>query len=310
MYGKDVMETLQQKHTSEYFELFRDFERLKRDFNYPLKRVIIKPPVALNDLYQEKNGKHIKDHLSSVPNYGNTVKWRGRDKMEIDPIVVENFFTQALDKATEHMKSLFAQPALQDVKTLIMVGGFSESGLLQTIIKQSFPDKQIIVPCDQGLAILKGAVIFGHDPSVMTERRSRYTYGVSTSKPFNADSHPQLKKTTDDEGKEYCSDCFDVHVTAGQEVALGSSNVVRSYSPFNKNQTKLGFSFYASTDKNPSYVTDPNCILIGHHSVDINSSGDDRSVSVNMIFGDTELRVEAIENATQKPSKCTLNFLG
>ena len=36
-----------------------------------------------------------------------------------------------------------------------------------------FPNKNIIVPKEPGLAVLKGAVIFGHDPSAISERKCR-----------------------------------------------------------------------------------------------------------------------------------------
>ncbi|KAH3835290.1 hypothetical protein DPMN_108639 [Dreissena polymorpha] len=126
---------------------------------------------------------------------------------------------------------------------------------------------------------------------------------------FVTGSHPETKKITKIDGKE-CTDRFDVHVTTGQEVALGSSNVVKTYIPICRTHSDIIFEFYASTDTNPSYITDPNCRKIGHLIVDVASSGDDLSVIVKMIFGDTELRVEAVENATQKPSRCTPNFLG
>ncbi|KAH3835299.1 hypothetical protein DPMN_108650 [Dreissena polymorpha] len=192
-----------------------------------------------------------------------------------------------------------------------MVGGFSESGLLQKMIADVLSSNiHIITPPDPGLAILKGATIFGHDPFVMKERRSRFTYGVRMSIDFVTGSHPETKKITNIDGKEFCADRFDVHVTAGQKVALGSSNVVKTYVPICRTHSNIAFEFYASTDTNPSYITDPNCRKIGQLIVDVASSGDDRSVIVKMIFGDTELRVEAVETATQKPSRCTLNFLG
>ena len=37
---------------------------------------------------------------------------------------------------------------------------------------------RIIIPQDVALTILKGAVVFGLDPTVVTVRRSRLTYGI------------------------------------------------------------------------------------------------------------------------------------
>lgn len=46
---------------------------------------------------------------------------------------------------------------------LVLVGGFAESPMLQAAITNAFKDKKkVIVPRDAGLAVLKGAVLFGH----------------------------------------------------------------------------------------------------------------------------------------------------
>ncbi|KAH3788771.1 hypothetical protein DPMN_166919 [Dreissena polymorpha] len=71
-----------------------------------------------------------------------------------------------------------------------MVGGYSESPLLAETMREKFPRLTIIVPTDAGLAVLKGAIIFGHLPTSISERVSKYTYGVSSCVPFDKDKHP------------------------------------------------------------------------------------------------------------------------
>ncbi|KAH3822080.1 hypothetical protein DPMN_123850 [Dreissena polymorpha] len=67
---------------------------------------------------------------------------------------------------------------MSDVETILMVGGYSESPILQEAIKKKFPNIKIIVPPDAGLAVIKGAVIVGHCPIVNKESLSTYTYGT------------------------------------------------------------------------------------------------------------------------------------
>ena len=45
-----------------------------------------------------------------------------------------------------------------------------------------------------GLAILRGAVQFGLDPSVVTVRRSRLTYGVGVLNRWQEGVHPQVRR--------------------------------------------------------------------------------------------------------------------
>ncbi|XP_052276651.1 heat shock 70 kDa protein 12A-like [Dreissena polymorpha] len=192
-----------------------------------------------------------------------------------------------------------------------MVGGFSESPMLQKRIQESVPqDKKFIIPKEPGLAVLKGAVIFGHNPLVIEARRARYTYGVGTSVIFEEGTHPDSRRITSVDGEDYCTDIFDEHVTIGQELVFGKTNMDREYSPLNKDQERMTFAFYASTDPNPAFVTDANCTEIGQFTVDLADSDDDRAFSVTMVFGDTELHAEAVEMATGMKTKCVLYFLG
>ena len=47
------------------------------------------------------------------------------------------------------------------------------------------------VPQEVSLAILRGAVLFGLDPSVIQVRRSTMTYGVGVLNKFMRGIHPQ-----------------------------------------------------------------------------------------------------------------------
>ncbi|XP_053400406.1 heat shock 70 kDa protein 12A-like [Mercenaria mercenaria] len=170
--------------------------------------------------------------------------------------------------------------------------------------------KESLYQQTQGLAVLKGAVIFGHNPSVIQERRCRYTYGVKTSVPFKAGVHPEAKKFVDDDGDVLCADVFDRHVKIGQSVEYGMSQVTKSYVPTSKDSKAMVFSFYASDQAEPTFVTDQSSTLLEKLTVDIGGSGTDRSVSVQMTFSGTELKVEAVEQQTGKKTKAKFDFLG
>ena len=73
---------------------------------------------------------------------------------------------------------------MTQVGTIVMVGGFSESRCLQREISRAFPNKYLVIPEDPGLAVVKGAVIYGHDPKAIVSRIARYTYGVEMAQSF------------------------------------------------------------------------------------------------------------------------------
>jgi hypothetical protein len=63
---------------------------------------------------------------------------------------------------------LFERPEVSNIKFLFLVGGFAESPLLQQAVQVMLQGRsRIIIPHDVGLTILKGAVLFGLDPSII-----------------------------------------------------------------------------------------------------------------------------------------------
>ena len=306
--GNDVMDDFQESNTADYCDLFREFEVKKRKYSNANDKLFLRVPIALSECFQKKRGKSIKDYLATQQRYRNNISWTA-DKLKLEPDVAKTVFENVCKSATNHMQSLFQRPEVKDVQTVLMVGGFSESPMLQDLVQKALPEKQVIIPSEPGMAVLKGAVIFGHDPSVIQERRCRFTYGVETSMPFQP-GDPIDKKFTDDDGGEYCRNKFDVHVHVGQAVVSGGEQRWQSYSVTRRDQNTVPLKFFATEDKEPNFTTDLRCKQIGQLTVQVPGSGMGRSVRVRMIFGDTELHAEAIEEQTDRQTSATLNFLG
>ncbi len=149
-----------------------------------------------------------------------------------------------------------------DIEYLFLVGGFAESPMLQYEIRRAFSSiLKVIIPQDVSLTILKGAVLFGLDPTIVNVRRSRLTYGVSVLNRFVHDYHPNEKKIVKD-NIEWCADIFDKFVLVDQSISLGDT-VIRKYTPARQNQAQCIISFYCSESDKPIYVTDPGVRKIG-----------------------------------------------
>ena len=58
------------------------------------------------------------------------------------------------------MHQLFRHPSVKDVSSILLVGGFAESPMLQEAVKEAFSEIKVTVPQDAGLAVLKGAVLY------------------------------------------------------------------------------------------------------------------------------------------------------
>jgi len=151
---------------------------------------------------------------------------------------------------------------IQGIEYLFLVGGFAESPILQYEIRRAFGSiLKVIIPQDVSLTILKGAVLFGLDPTIVNVRRSRLTYGVSVLNRFVPDVHLNEKKIVK-ENIEWCADIFDKFVLVDQSISLGDT-VIRKYTPARRNQAQCIISFYCSESDKPVYVTDSGVRKIG-----------------------------------------------
>jgi hypothetical protein len=64
-----------------------------------------------------------------------------------------------------------------------------------SLVKLEFPKLNVICPSDAVAAILKGAVMYGHNPELISERICPRTYGITVDVPFDDRKHPRRLKT-------------------------------------------------------------------------------------------------------------------
>ncbi|XP_060585439.1 heat shock 70 kDa protein 12B-like [Ruditapes philippinarum] len=217
--GSGVMLKFKERYTEDYLELLREFEGKKRSIlSSSDEKVRLKIPYTFIQLIEELKRKSLQKVIDDSI-YSKQLKLK-TDKLGMEASLAKSFFDISIIKTVEHVKKLLKEPVTDGVDAIIMVGGFSESNMLHEAVKSNFPELGVIVPNDAGLAVLKGAVIFGHSPSTISERVSKYTYGVAVVDEFDPDIHP-IEKEIIIEGRTYCSDVFSVHVRAGQTLIVG-----------------------------------------------------------------------------------------
>ena len=165
--GKETIKQFEEKHRDDFFDLLRDFEVKKKTIKPQMDdKITFKIPIALHETYREVNKKDFSRNLMGKEELSQVVTFAG-DKLRIQPDKVKALFTETCEQIVSHLETIFSLPEIQEVGTILMVGGFSESPMLQELIKKSFTNKKVIIPIDAGLAVLKGAVIYGHSvPSI------------------------------------------------------------------------------------------------------------------------------------------------
>ncbi|XP_052225821.1 heat shock 70 kDa protein 12A-like isoform X2 [Dreissena polymorpha] len=217
--GKDVLQRFKDDHMEDFLDLLRDFEIKKRATNSSSEGLVtIKLPLVLIELVDECKGLSMTKIVQSS-RYANKVTLAS-DKFRLDFNIFRSFFTESINAIVHHMKTLLREGEPSKAGAILMVGGYSESPLLAETMREKFPRLEIIVPTDAGLAVLKGAVIFGHLPTSITERVSKYTYGVSSCVSFDKDKHPIEKLIKTGLG-DACEDIFSILVSSDQKLIVG-----------------------------------------------------------------------------------------
>ncbi|KAL3878672.1 hypothetical protein ACJMK2_031003 [Sinanodonta woodiana] len=304
--GAPTLKTFCDENKADHMDLLRDFEIKKRSIETNTNQKInVKVPVAIKETYESKAGEKMEDAVAQSP-YGTKIEWKG-DKMRLDADLFRSLFQNSIRNITEHIANLLEKPGVKGITTFLMVGGYSECHLIQDAMKKAFPKAKIIIPSEAGLVVLKGAVIFGHKPQLITSRIAKYTYGINISPPFDPNKHPQNKRVSVD-GSDRCKDVFKKYIEAGQSVKIGEA-ITGKHVTIKSNQKEMLLKIYASPDKNPILVTDPNCEMVGRVGVKLPDTTNNIRVDVKMMFGETELMVEAEEETLKAKFVAYFDFL-
>nr|XP_020463196.1 heat shock 70 kDa protein 12A isoform X5 [Monopterus albus] len=310
IFGQDFVDQFKIKRPAAWVDLMIAFESRKRaaapDRTNPLN---INLPFSFIDYYKKFRG-HSVEHALRKSNV-DFVKWSSQGMLRMSPDAMNSLFKPTIDHIIQHLTELFEKPEVSNIKFLFLVGGFAESPLLQQAVQNMLQGRsRIIIPHDVGLTILKGAVLFGLDPSVIKVRRSPLTYGVGVLNRFVEGKHPPEKLLVKD-GTRWCTDVFDTFIAADQSVALGEM-VKRSYTPAKPSQQVIVIHVYCSERENVSFISEPGVKKCGTLRLDVSgteSTALRREIQTLMQFGDTEIRAMAVDVSTGRTVKASIDFL-
>ena len=168
---------------------------------------------------------------------------------------------------------------------------------------------RVIIPQDTSLAILRGAVLFGLNPTVVRVRKSALTYGVGVLNEFDHTIHPR-SKLVEKGGQQWCTDVFDTFVIVDQPVALGDV-VTRSYTPAKADQVSTVISIFSCEGRAAQFTTDAAVRRCGELHLDMpdTTGGQQRELQMSMMFGDTEIKVVAVDLTSGKKAHAVIDFL-
>ncbi|CAG2200677.1 unnamed protein product [Mytilus edulis] len=291
-----VVENIKAEDPVAYFDIIKQFERKKKCFNPKSDGDVV---LSISPVFLEM---YDKAYNSSLPSNTNQIQI-ARGKMRISAQQFKSFFDPSIKYLTQHVSELFKNPKLQDVNVILAVGGFSESEIIIDSISKCLPNIEIIVPKDPGLAVLKGAVVFGLEPCGVKSRISRYTYGIKVEKEILTKGDENYRKIRRNlQKRRFATDVFEKLVEINEEINVGAWQPSMKYELINKNDKEVQIEFYATQEKDPVHVTDPGCMKLGTLKVNLRErKTSEGALKLQINAGGTEiLAVITDENNGQK----------
>lgn len=305
VFGPDVMEVIHHRCTDDYLDVLQSFEIKKRSIRPDLKeKVKFKIPASFVKTYKDINNVDI-EKTTSLPGHLKGKVDMSKDKMTVDPNIVKGLFVDVCDRICEKAKEFHQSVSHLEVKKILMVGGFSESAMLQEKVEKTFPRSRfrLIIPEEAGLAVLKGAVLFGHNPKMITARVCKYSYGIRAYKHFEPGLDRPEKRLMQGE-LVLCKDYFSKHATVGEEYKTEEKVYTQEYVPSNDSGSEMQVWVYTSPRRHPLYVDEDGSKKIGEIIVPLhNAASKDTPFVIQFEFGNTELNVCVKESKTGKPIK-------
>ncbi|XP_021913775.1 heat shock 70 kDa protein 12A-like isoform X2 [Zootermopsis nevadensis] len=313
IFDAEFMVQFKLKRPAAYVELLLSFEARKRSASpHRDSSFNIFPPFSFIDYYRKFKGKEVEQ---AVKKYGRKdITWSTQGMLRLQPNVMLELFRPMMDKIIQHIQDVLESPRVNGIKFLFLVGGFAESQILQHEVRKTFSDKvNVIIPQGVSLTILRGAVLFGLNPGLVTIRRSKQTYGVGILKRFMHGVHPP-EKLIEKDGVEWCVDVLDKFVVAEQSVEIGET-VVRRYTPAIPFQKSIVINIYSADSADAQFITDLGVHRCGTLSLNIadikenESSDSPREIHTRMVFGGTEVTASALDIATGHTVHAEMDFL-
>ena len=297
------LQTYRKQHSSDWLCLMNEFEGKKRG-----ERIL--DSKVMTNIRLPRSFVHLANQCWRSRHGEKDVKLKNNEYLSLSSEVMKRLFVPVIEDIKKHLRFLQRNPQLAKVKTMLLVGGFADSALLQKEIKSEFSGKsRVLIPNNAGIAIVQGAVMFGKNPSKITERVMCTTYGARCVRNFQPGVHREEKKFVVD-GIEKCHDLFCLFVKENATVPIGEK-FTRIYTPCRATSDNMALSFYATSNPDAEYITDPEMTRIG--SVTVLSPetwrGKDRNIEVSMYFGRTEITATAKDVSSGNVARTILDFL-
>ena len=311
-FTENFINHIQVKCPTSWFEVCKQFEYLKRKVKPDIQKDY-RLTIAYDILKEHEkmfNNMEFSERVNKSQSSDVTFK---NGCMHISSKLLNSFIQSQADKIVEHLQQLFVSKDIA-VNAIYKVGWFSEAAILSRAIDKFCLSKNItpIHPKTSAIAVAYGAVIYGFNPKVVTQRVSSFTYGIAymsevKSYEFVPDEHLYFNK----EGKKFHKHLFTKAMEIDEKITESNSEFVTEYMPVEKDEEELDIIFYKSTKPEVGHITDAGTEQLGRFTVPLGdvSKGYDRKIQVTLNFSGTEIFAIGKDMQTGKMVCISMDFL-
>ncbi len=301
--GKDEFKRISAIMPAVIEEIYDGFEQAKYDISAQTPAVISLPiPVELyRNLTQDTIAglRAVQDGIDS--------------RLVINSDEVRSIFEEVIAPITEMIDSQLDEVGHQVTpreggELVVLVGGFTRSLYLQQRINTHLRGRaSVLIPPHPEAAVLIGGAHYAYDPKTR-RRRSKYTYGIALSQPFEA-GDPEKYSKVDWQGEKVCTERFGILVREGDSIDVGEEVEITDLEPLTEKHLKVSLRIFRTRAREPRYVTDADCLEIGSTTINLaelkHLEMSKRSIDVSASFGETEITATATlkANGTRKQVK-------
>ena len=235
------------------------------------------------------------------------------NQMQVRADLIKGLYRPSVDAICKCLNEDLTKPPLSKVSALYMVGSFSNSNYFIESVRRkthgSVPRENIINPPDSSVAIVKGAVMYGINPSIIQERVASKSYGVCVLEKFDSTVHSEAKAVFCNNVK-WSTDVYDEFLQCGQRVRNSGEPITKRYFPVEPEQRSMCIQVY-SAPKAIKYVDDRGSKHMANIMVQMPdvTGGVEREVFVEIEFDGPEIHVVARDETTGESYDASLDFM-
>ena len=320
VFGEENVKKLKNNLKNENWDEFEEkIEKLKRKFDENLPADF---RLDCNIFKSYSNGKTLDDYISEYNKKGHKFRlfrnYKSDNEWELSfPSKIFSEITKEITK--KKIKKIEEIYNNVHTGTIILTGAGSKNTnivqFLYNLAKEKKIEINIRATAEPEVAIMKGAVLFALNNSIIRKRKSKYTIGIKVSRDWNEKLHKKkgIKKYNNFKKKFQCTNLFSKFFTINEYIEFDKI-ISHTYDSISSKPTII---FYRTSKKNCVFIDEKdendNLIIEKFGEIDFEIGNDydinNREVKIDMKLGGTYIYMSAIYLKNNKRIKIIQNFV-